>query len=143
MANASYPAFREGLMTGAINLSVGVIKAHLVRGYTYTSTHIYLSDVTGAGATINTTSNALTTKTFTGGVFDADDITLTTTASSIPHALILAQTSAVTGGADVPANARRLLFYMDSGTNLPIQPGAGTLTITWPNTADRIYRIGI
>lgn len=142
MANASYPSFREGLMTGAVNISTATVKVALVRGYTYTSTHVFLSDVTSTGGIVNGTSAALTAKSTTGGVFDADDTTITTAASAVNHVLIVYQSSAVAGGADVAPAAQRLMFYLDTGTNLPIQPGAGTLNITWPNTADRIYRIG-
>lgn len=142
MANASWPSFREGLMTGAVDLDTAVLKVALVRGYTYTAAHIYLSDVTAAGGTINATSAALTGISCTGGVFDANDTTLATTANSTNHVLIVYQSSAATGGADLAATAQRLCLYMDTGTNLPIQPGTGTLNITWPNTADKIYRIG-
>jgi hypothetical protein len=142
MANASYPSFREALMTGAVNLATGVIKVALVRGYTYNSAHVYLGDVTTAGGVLNGTSAALAGKTFTGGIFDADDTTITTTASAANHALIIYQASAAGGGADLTAAAQRVLLYLDTGTNLPIQPGTGTLTLTFPNTTERIYRIG-
>lgn len=142
MANASFLKYREGLMTGAVNLSTGVIKVALVRSYTFSSAHTFLSEITAAGGVINATSAALTGKTFTNGVFDADDTTVTTTASNVNHALIVFQASAAGGGADLATTAQRVLLYLDTGTNLPIQPGAGTLTLTWPNTAERIYRIG-
>lgn len=142
MANASFTPFRAGLMTGAINLGTGVIKVAAVRGYTYTATHTFMSDVIAAGGIVNATSAALTNPTTAGGIFDADDTTITTTSSAANHVLIIYQASAATGGADVAQSAQRLCFYMDTGTNLPIQPGAGTLTITWPNTTSKIYQIG-
>lgn len=142
MANASFTTFRDGIMKGDIDLDTAVIKVALVRGYTFNAAHTYLSDVTGNGGVINGTSPALTNKTVTGGVFDADDTTLTATASTTPHALIVYQASAVTGGADVAATAQRLCFYIDTGTNLPMAPAAGTVTITWPNTAGKIYQLG-
>lgn len=142
MANASYPSFREGLMTNAVDLDTAVLKVALVRGYTFSTTHVFMSDVITAGGVINGTSAALANKTTTGGVLDADDTSITTTANASNHVLILFQASAVTGGADVAQSAQRVCLYMDSGSNLPIQPGAGTLNVTWPNTADKIYRIG-
>lgn len=142
MANASYYPFRDAIMVGSINMSTGVLKVALVRGYTFAATHVFMSDVTTAGGVVNAASTALLNKTFTAGVFDADDITLTATASALNHVLIVYQSSAATGGADVAATAQRLLFYMDTGTNLPIAPAAGTVTITWPNTTGKIYQLG-
>lgn len=142
MANASFTTFRDGVMKGEIDLDTAVFKVALVRSYTFNAAHTYMSDVTGAGGVVNGTSAALANKTVTGGVFDADDTTITTTSSATNHVLIVFQASAVGGGADVAATAQRLCFYMDTGTNLPIQPGAGTLNVTWPNTSGKIYQIG-
>lgn len=142
MANASYTAFKNGIMTGLIDLDTAVIKVALVSGYTFAATHTFMSDVTGAGGTLNGTPATLANVVVTGGVFDADDNTITTTSSAAAHVLIVYQASAITGGADVASSAQRVCFYFDTGTNLPIIPGAGTLTITWPNTAGKIYKIG-
>lgn len=142
MANASYTAFRSGILGGQFDLDTAVVKGALVAGYVYSAAHTFWSDVTTAGGVINGTAQTLTNPTITGGVFDADDIVITTTASALTHALIVFQASAVGGGADVAATAQRLMFYFDVGTNLPITPGAGNVTITWPSTAGRIYKIG-
>lgn len=142
MANASYTAFKSGLLQGLLDLDTAVIKVALVSGYTFNASHTYLSDVTSNGGTINGTPAALANVTVAGGVLGADPTTITTTASSSTHALIIYQASAPTGGADLAPTAQRLCLYLDTGTNLPITPGAGTLTITWPTTANKIYKIG-
>lgn len=142
MANASYTAFKSGILTGAYDLDTAVLKVALVSGYTFSSAHSTMADVTAAGGVTNGTPATLANVTVVGGVFDADDNTITTTASSASHVLIVYQASAVTGGADVAAANQRLCFYFDTGTNLPITPGAGTLTITWPSTANKIYKVG-
>jgi hypothetical protein len=129
-------------MTGAYDLDTAVSKAALVAGYIYSATHQTMADVTTAGGTVNGTPATLANPNVTGGVFDADDVTITTTASASTHCLIVFQASAVTGGADVPAAQQKLMFYFDTGTNLPITPGAGNVTITWPDTAGKIYKIG-
>ena len=49
--SALYPAARQGFLTGAIDADTAVIKAALVRGYTYGACHVYMSNVTGAGGT--------------------------------------------------------------------------------------------
>lgn len=142
MANASFTAFRSGLMTGLIDLDTAVLKCALVAGYIYNPAHVFMSDVTTAGGTINGTPAILANPTVVGGVFDADDCVITTIASASTHALVVFQASAVTGGADVAPTAQHLCWYFDSGTNLPITPGAGNVTITWPETAGKIYRVG-
>lgn len=142
MPNASFYGYREGLMTGAVNLSTGVLKVALVRGYTWNAAHTYLSDVTTAGGVINATSAALTNKTFTNGIFDADDTSVTATASTAAHGLLIYQASAAAGGADLVATAQRLCLWFDTGTNLPIAPAAGQVSITWPNTTGKIYQLG-
>jgi hypothetical protein len=141
MANAVYTNFKSGVLLGDFDLTVASVKAMLVRGYTFSAAHVSVADVTGAGGTINGTSAQLATPTVTGGVFDAADTSVSATASAINHVLILAQTSAVTGGADLPANQQLLIAYYDTGTGLPIQPGTGTVTITWSAGAAKILAL--
>lgn len=142
MANASYTAFKSGILTGAYDLDTAVIKVALVRGYTYNASHTSMADITSNGGVLNGTPATLANPTVTAGVFDADDCTITTTANASNHVLIIYQASAVTGGADVAAASQKLMLYMDTGSNLPIVPGTGTLGITWSNAAGKIYKVG-
>jgi hypothetical protein len=142
VANAYYSTAVEGFIAGEIDLDTAVIKAAFVRGYTFSASHKFVSDVTGAGGTLNGTSAALANKTVTGGVFDADDTTVSTTASAVNHGILLFQSSAVTGGADVAASAQRVIAYYDTGTGLPIQPGTGSTPITWDNGTNKILKVG-
>jgi hypothetical protein len=142
MANAAFTPALEGFISGEIDLDTAVIKAAFVRGYTFSASHKFVSDVTGAGGTLNGTSAALTGKTVTGGVFDADDTTVTTTASAVNHGILLFQASAVGGGADVAASAQRVIAYYDTGTGLPIQPGSGATPITWDSGTNKILKVG-
>ena len=142
MTNAEFDPFNEGILDGTINLSTGTVKVALVRSYTYSAAHKFVSDVTGAGGVLNGTSAALANKTVTGGVFDADDTSVTATASAVNHGLLLFQSSAAAGGADVAASAQRLIAYYDTGTGLPIQPGTGTVTVTWPAASPKILKVG-
>lgn len=141
MANALYPSAAEGFISGLIDLDTAVIKVALVRGYTYDSTDVFMSDVVSTG-TLNGTSAALASVTVTGGVFDANDTTITTTASGTDHDLLYFQSSAVTGGADVAQSAQRLIAFIDTGTGLPIQPGTGTVNVTFSNGASKILKVG-
>lgn len=142
MANNYFTGLPEGLMDGSIDLDTATVKVALVRGYTFSAAHKFVSDVTTAGGTINGTSAALATKTVTGGVFDADDTTISATASAVNHGLLLFQSSAAAGGADVAATAQRVLAWFDTGAGLPIQPGTGTVTIAWPASNPKILKVG-
>lgn len=142
MTNAYFTPAVEGFIAGEIDLDTAVIKCALVRGYTFSAAHKFISDVVAAGGTINGTSGALTTKTVTGGTFDADDSSIVTVANATNHVLILFQSSVVGGGADVAQNAQRLIAYYDTGTGLPIQPGTGTVPVAWDNGANKILKVG-
>lgn len=141
MANVVFAKALEGFLSGAIDLDTAVVKCALVKGYTYSASHTFVSDVTGAGGTLNGTSAALGSVTVTGGVFDAADTSVSATADATDHGLLIFQSSAVTGGADVAANAQRCIAYMDSGTGLPIQPGTGTVSIAWDSGANKILKL--
>ncbi|HEY6926399.1 MAG TPA: hypothetical protein VI653_23140 [Steroidobacteraceae bacterium] len=142
MANAGFTTFYDGIMTGAIDLDTASIKASLVRGYTFVATHTFVSDITGAGGTLNGTTAALSSVTVSGGVFNAANTTLSSTASGTNHGILVYQSSAVTGGADVAASAQRVICYLDTGTGLPIQPGTGTVAINWDTGTNKILKIG-
>jgi hypothetical protein len=142
MANAPFTPALEGFIAGEIDLDTATIKAAFVRSYTFSAAHKFVSDVTTAGGTLNGTSAALASKTVTGGVFDAADTTVTTTASAVDHGILLFQASAVTGGADVAASAQRVIAWYDTGTGLPIQPGTGSTPITWDNGTNRVLKLG-
>lgn len=132
----------EGFISGEIDLDTAVIKAAFVRAYTFSAAHKFVADVTGAGGVLNGTSAALGGKTITGGVFDANDTTIPTTASASDHGILLFQSSAVTGGADVAASAQRVIAYYDTGADLPVQPGTGDTPVTWDSGANKILKVG-
>lgn len=143
MANALFDAGREGFLDGSIDWDTAVIKVALVRAYTPAlTTHKFVSDVTGAGGVLHVTSAALTAKTVTGGVADAADVTFTAVpANASNHSLLLFQSSAVGGGADVAATAQRVIALIDTGTNFPIVPNGGDVTIAWDNGANKIFKL--
>jgi hypothetical protein len=101
-----------------------------------------VSDFTGAGGTLHATSAALGTKSVTDGVADAADVTFTAvTANATGHTLLVFQASAVGGGADVAASAQRLIAWIDTGTNLPVTPNGGDITVAWDNGANKIFKL--
>lgn len=149
MANGLYDPGREGFLAGEIDADTAVIKAFLVRltavgNPLFTATHKFVSDLT-ATHTIASTSAALATKTVTSGVFDAADLApafALVAQNAQQHVIVLAQTSAVGGGADVAATAQRLILWIDTGTNIPVFPNGGDVNVTWDNTANlRIFKL--
>lgn len=144
MASSLFDPGREGFLLGEIiwKPSTSTIKAALVRGYTFDASHKFVSDVTGAGGTLVATSAALSSLTGAGGVADAADVVFSTVAAgaAIP-AVVLFQSSAVTGGADVAATAQRLIAYIDTATGLPVTPNGQNITVAWDNGSLRVFRL--
>lgn len=142
MANVLFAKAREGFATGAIDYDTAVIKVSLLKGYTYNAAHTFVSDVTGAGGTLAGTAQTLASKTATAGTLDAADVTFTAVASDATnHGVLIYQSSAVTGGADVASSAQRVIAYFDTGTNLPVQPNGGDITVAWSNGSDKILTL--
>jgi hypothetical protein len=144
MANVLFDPGREGILDDTISMSVGVMKMIAVRGYTFSAAHKFVSDVTGAGGTIASTSAALASKTYTNGVFDAADQApafAAVGASGVNHVIIIIQASAVTGGADVAATAQRVIAYLDTGTLLPFTTNGGDINVTFDNGANKIFKL--
>src|SRR4030095_4518669 len=142
MANALFNPGREGFLDGSIDWDTAVIKIALVRGYTFSASHKWVSDVTGNSGTLHVTSSALTSKTVTDGIADAADVAFTAVTSNAGnHSVLIFQASAVTGGSDVAASAQRLIGWVDTGTNFPIVPNGGDVTIAWDNGSNKIFKL--
>lgn len=141
MSNALFDPGREGFLAGEIDYDTATIKVSLVRGYTFSASHKFVSDVTGAGGTLVATAT-LASKTITGGVADAADVTFTAVAAgSAITGLLIYQASAVGGGADVAASAQRLIGWIDTATGLPVTPNGGDITVAWDNGASKVWKL--
>jgi hypothetical protein len=133
MANAIYPKAKEQLMQAGINMSSGTVKVALVDTgtYTYSSTHQYLSSLTGVQGTAQT----LASKTFTNGVFDAADVTFTAVTGVSAEALVIYVDTGVAGTSP-------LIMYQDTGvTGLPVTPNGGDINVVWDNGTNRIVAL--
>jgi hypothetical protein len=133
MANAIYPKWKEALMQGSANASLGgTVKAALVDTgvYTYSAAHEFLSSVSGRVGTDQT----LGSKTFTDGTFDADDSVFpSVTGATIEAILIYIDTGS--------AATSRLVAYIDAGvTGLPYTPNGGGINVNWNESG--IFRLG-
>lgn len=128
MANALYPKWKQALLEFTANndLDGQTVKVALVTaGYTYSSANQYYSAVSGSALG---TPQTLNNKTFTNGVFDADDVTFTAvTGSQVVSLVIFIDTGN-------PATSP-LVAFIDTGvTNLPVTPNGGDISITWNAT---------
>jgi hypothetical protein len=126
MANSLYPKWKENLLQGVAGSSLtGTVKVALVDAgtYTYSAAHQYYSSVSGVAGT----PQALTTNTFTAGLFDsATNPTFSAVASgaTIEALIIYIDTGS--------AAASQLVAYIDTGvTNFPVTPNGGDISITW------------
>ncbi len=125
MANAIYPLYKQALLAADANvdLEAGTVKVSLVDTgtYTYSAAHQFFSDLTGVTAT----SAALTTKSVTNGIFDADSASFTGVSGNQSEALIIWIDTTVAG-------TSRLVAYIDTGvTGLPVTPNGGDITVNW------------
>jgi hypothetical protein len=142
VANALFDPGREGFLDGSIDWDTATIKLMLIRGYTFNAAHKFVSDVTGAGGTIVSTTAALGTKTVTGGVADAADTVFTAVpAGAACSAYLIVQTSAPTGGADLAASAQRLIGFTDTATGLPVTPVGVDINVAFDNGANKIFKL--
>lgn len=125
MANAIYPAYKDGILDARSNVDIndGVVKVALVDTgtYTYNAAHDFLDDLTGIVAT----SGQLLNTTTTNGVFDASDITITAVTGATVEAMVFYVDTGV-------ASTSRLVAYIDTGqTGLPFTPNGSDVVITW------------
>lgn len=126
MANVRYPKWIEasikGDATAALNGSgtTGLFAALIDTGvYTYSASHEFYSSISSA---IVGTPVELTSKTYTNGLLDAADATLSSVSGSSAEAVILFIKNA---GA---SSTWRLYTHIDSGvTGLPVTPNGGDI----------------
>lgn len=135
MANALYSFFKEQLLQATVDLDDS-IKGLLVDHADDTpnpTTDDFLDDI-AAGARV-ATSAALAGKTFTGGVFDANDTTFTAVTGDPSESLNLFND---TPGTDA---TKDLCVFIDTATGLPVTPNGSDITVQWDSGASKIFRL--
>lgn len=136
MSNALFDPGREGILDRTIDMTASTIKVALVRGYTFTSSHKFLSDVQGAGGSVVGTAQALTSKSYTNGVFNAanPNFSAVPSGSAIGAVVIFNDTGT--------ASTSRVVAFIDSaGGTLPATPNGGDIGITWDTGANKIFKL--
>lgn len=133
MANVLYDKGREGILDGTIDMTGDIRVVLVASAYTFSAAHEDMADI---GANDNGRTAALAGKTYTAGVFDANDTSLTATAAVACGALAIF----VHTGVDATA---RLIAYIDTPTSgLPFTPSASqVVNVAWDAGANKIFKL--
>jgi hypothetical protein len=136
MANNLYPKWKEALLQGSANSALtGTVKFMIIDAadYTYSAAHDFLDDVPAAARVA--TSAAVSSKTYTDGVFDCADVTFSGVSGDQAEALI--------GFIDTGTESTsRLVCYLDTAASgLPVTPNGGNITVTWDSGANKIFAL--
>lgn len=132
MVNALYDKARESFLMGDLDWETQNFKVCGVDA-TYTpniATHQYHSSLTG----IVCTSSNLASKSWTGGVADAANVTFPTVTGATIVRWIVYQDSG-------SSSTSRLVAMYDTASGLPTIPDGTNITVTWDNGASRMFRI--
>ena len=135
MANELYDKAREGFLDGSIDWDTDDIRAILIDTNDYTvdlESHDNLDDIPAAARVA--VSGALTGKTVTNGVADADDVTFSAVTGDECEAIVLYKHTGV-------ESTSRLIAYIDSATGLPVTPNGGSIEVLWSDGDDKIFKL--
>lgn len=135
MANALYDFGRENFLGGDIDWDANTIKVVVVDSADYTrnlTTDNALDDIAAGGRVA--TSSALSTKTKTAGVADADDVTLSTVTGDQFEYIIGYKDSGV-------ESTSLLIFCIDTATGLPFTPSGSNIIIQWDSGSNKIFKL--
>lgn len=121
MSNALYTAFKVLLLKGDIDLENDTIKIALIDtgSYSFSAAHDFWDD---AIAGLVGTPVTLTSKTFTGGVFDAADPTWIAVTGAQSEAVIIFKDTGT-------PSTSPLIAYFDTATGLPVTPNGGNIGV--------------
>ena len=126
--SAIYPKAKEQFLLGALNLASATVSAALIKTtYTYNAADV---NVTAALAQQAGSSVVLSTQSVSAdGIFDAADITFTAVAagSTVNAVLIYSGTTPIA--------------YIDSGVGFPFATSGADVTVSFSNSADKIFRL--
>ena len=135
MANALFDSARAQILQADLDLDDSILLVCVDHAdiTPLPATHDFLDDITGAGRVA--TSGALASKTFTAGVFDAADVTLTTVTGDPFESIVLYDNTPATEA------TKDLIAFIDTATGLPCTPNGGNINIVWDSGANRIFKL--
>jgi hypothetical protein len=95
-----------------------------------TSADFYNDIASGARVAVAT----LASKTKTGGVADAADVTYSAVTGDVCEAIIIWKDTGV-------ESTSRLIAFIQNATGLPVTPNGGDITITWSSAYNKIFML--
>lgn len=139
MANSLYPLARQAYLSGGLNWLSDTIKIALVNtttpGSNYTvnlATDQYFNIIPTAAVIAK--SSALTSPTVTNGIARAANVTFSNVTGN--------RVDAIVGYKDTGnASTSPLIFYVDTGTGLPIIPNGASIAIQWDPGVNGIFAL--
>jgi hypothetical protein len=135
MANALFDSYRSQCLTADVDLD-DEIRLILVDHGVDTpnpTTDDFLDDI-ASGARV-ATSGAFTGKTFTAGVFDSNDVTLTSVSGNSAESIVIFNNTPATEA------TKDLIAHIDTATGLPVTPNGGDITVQWDNGSNKIFKL--
>jgi DUF917 family protein len=133
MANALYDLGRNAFLKGQIAYLTDTVKAALVDG-SYTpdlAADQYWSTAVG---NVVGTPVALSNKTATAGVANADPTVFSSVVGSVVQYIVIYK--------DTGTNSTSpLIALLDTGTGLPVTPNGGDITINWDTGLSKIFKL--
>jgi hypothetical protein len=127
MANALYPIYKQNLGAELHNMTVDDIRAtlHDLGDVANSAARAFYNDCSSGTVAI---SSALTSPTFTLGVFDTADFSWTAVSGDQAEAVQLVNYNGAGAATDA---ARMLIGFWDTGiTGMPITPNGGNINVT-------------
>jgi len=143
MANSLYDFGRESFLSGGADWDTDTIKVTLIDTANYTvnlATHQYMNTNTVPASAKVAVSSALSGKTVTAGVADANDVTYSTVTGASVEAIIIWKDGGG-GGTSASGTTDILLAYVDTATGLPVTPNGGDITVQWDSGSSRIFKL--
>lgn len=135
MANALFASAKEQFLKADLDLddSLKVIGVDHADDTPVPATDDFLDDISAPARVF--TSGALASKTFTGGVFDAADLTIATVTGDQFESLVIFN--------DTPGTeaTKDLIAFIDTATGLPCTPNGADITIQWDSGANKIFAL--
>lgn len=133
MANALYDNARNLFLTGGLNWGTDTVKvALLTSAYTFSASDQFYSTLS---ANVVGTPAALANKTDAAGVADADDLTFSAVTGSAVAAYVLYKDTGTT------TTSPLIAFFDTVSSGLPVTPNGGSITITWDNGSNKIFKL--
>ena len=135
MANALYDSYRSQCLTADVDLddSIKLVFVDHADDTPNVATDDFYDDIASAARV--GVSGAFASKTFTAGVFDAADVTVSTVTGDPFESINIFN--------DTPGTeaTKDLIAYIDTATGLPCTPNGGDISVVFDSGANRIFKL--